>query len=316
MTNVEYRHPTIDDVEAITDVLNRNAREIPLHTDNTVEEMMAFSFEEDDYDPKGFLLAIVDGEIVGYGGSMIRKHRIEMGKDDAWVAISVVPEKRGIGIEQRFMEFGLDYIRSRNVGTAKRGCYGLEGWRHDITKEYGFKDVRHGYIMIWKHDKAPEAILPPEGATLEHIMFKEASDEVLGIFTENFNTSFVDHYDFSQVLLKDIIKWRDINRDISRITFAKKGDEVVGVVMYEVSTVYNKENNTKVGWAIILGVNPEHRKSGIGRTLLSTGMEWLYSQGMETIYLGMDAENSKALGLYTSLGYEIEKESVNYKLDL
>ena len=86
--------------------------------------------------------------------------------------------------------------------------------------------------------------------------------------------------------------------------------------MSEISTVYNEENNTKVGWVDILGVNPPNRKTGIGRSLLSNGMRWIYDQGMDTIYLGMDAENSKALGLYTSLGYEIHKESVSYSLEL
>ena len=316
MTNVEYRHPTIDDVKAITDVSNRNAREIPLHQDNTVEETLAFTFKEDDYDPKGFLLAIIDGEIVGYGGSMIHKHRIEMGKDDAWIGIAIVPEKRNIGIEQHFMKFGLDYLRSRKIGTAKRGCYGLEGWRHDIGLEYGFKDVRHSYTMVWKHDKAPEAIPPPEDITLEHIMFKEASDDDAARFVDNFNTSFFDHYDFSKALVKDFIKWRELDREKTRMTFAKDGQDIVGVLMYEVSLNYNKDHNEKIGWANILGVNPEHRKNGIGRTLLSTGMRWIYDQGMDTIYLGMDAENAKALDLYTSLGYEIHKESVNYSLEL
>ena len=316
MTNVEYRHPTIDDVEAITDVSNRNSREIPLHQDNTVEETRAFSFEEDDYDPKGFLLAIVDGEIVGYGGSHIIKRRIEMGKDDAWIVISVVPEKRGIGIEQHLMEFGLDYLRSRKIGTAKRGCYGLDGWRHEIGLEYGFKDVRHSYIMVWKHDKAPEAIPPPEGITLEHIMFKEASDEDADLFVDNFNSSFFDHYDFSQALVKDFIKWRELDRENTRLTFAKDGQKIIGVLMCEESLTYNKENNAKNGWANILGVNPSHRKSGIGRALLSNGMKWIYNQGMDTIYLGMDAENSKALGLYTSLGYKVHKESISYALKL
>ncbi len=316
MTNVEYRHPTIEDIEAITDVFNRNSREIPLHQDDTVEEIMEFTFKEDDYDSKGFLVAIVDGEIVGYGGSHIRKHRIEMGKDDAWITIAIVPEKRNIGIEQHFMELGLEYLRSRKIGTAKCWAYGMEGWIHDICLEYGFKDVRHSYTMVWKHDKAPEAIPAPEGITLEHVKFKEASDETIELFTDVFNSSFVDHYDFSKVLLKDIIKWRGLDKENTRLIFAKKGQEIVGVLMCEESLVYNKENNEKIGWANVLGVNPPHRKSGIGRTLLSTGMRWIYDQGMDTIYLGMDAENAKALDLYFSLGYKIHKESVSYKLDL
>ena len=45
-------------------------------------------------------------------------------------------------------------------------------------------------------------------------------------------------------------------------------------------------------------------------------MQWIYDQGMDTIYLGMDAENAKALDLYFSLGYKIHKESISYKLEL
>jgi len=316
MTNVEYRHPTIDDIEAITDIFNKSGKDYPLHTDNTVEEMLEFTFKEDDYDPKGFLLTFVDGQAVGYGGSRVQKRRIDAGKNDAWITIVIIPELRDIGIQQHLMEFGLEYLKSRKIKTAKRSCYGLEGWRHDVTLEYGFKDVRHSFRMIWKHEKAPEAVPPPDNTILEHIMFKEASDEKITLFVDNFNSSFVDHYDFSQILVKDFIKWREIDRNITRMTFAKRDNEIIGIIMYEIATVYNEENNAKVGWADVLGVNPPHRKSGVGRTLLSTAMQWIYEQGMDTIYLGMDAENRKALGLYTSLGYDVDKESISYALEL
>jgi len=316
MATLEYRHPAIDDIDSLTDILNRSDRENPFHTDNTVEEVLAFSFKEEDYDPRGFLLAILDGETVAYGGSHVEKHRIDAGMNDAWISIAVIPEFRNRGIEQHLMEFSLDYLRSRSIGTAKRWAHGLEGWKHDLAREYGFRDVRHTYMMRWQRQNAPEAIPPPRDIKLEHVMFKEASDELIGRFTDNFNTSFADHYDFSSVQVKDLIKWRDISRNFSRITFAKKDDEIAGVCLYDVSTVFNEENNTRIGWADILGVNPEYRKMGIGRTLLSTAMQWIWEQGMDTIYLGMDAENSRALGLYTSLGYEIHQESINYSLEL
>ena len=82
------------------------------------------------------------------------------------------------------------------------------------------------------------------------------------------------------------------------------------------AAIYNKEKNKKTGWADILGVKKSCRKSGIGRALLSDGMHWIWNQGMDTIYLGMDAENSSALGLYTSLGYRIHEESITYRLEL
>ena len=101
-----------------------------------------------------------------------------------------------------------------------------------------------------------------------------------------------------------------------RITFAKEGDNIAGVLLAEESTVYNKENDTLIGWANILGVMSQYRKKGIGRALLSDGMKWILDRGMDTIYLGMDAENAKALDLYTSLGFRVDEESISYRLDL
>ena len=45
-------------------------------------------------------------------------------------------------------------------------------------------------------------------------------------------------------------------------------------------------------------------------------MRWIFDTGKDTIYLGVDAENRKALGLYTSLGFKIHTESINYDLKL
>jgi len=316
MAEIEYRHPLISDVEAITGVFNRSSRELPLHRDETVEEVREFSFKEDDYDNKGFLLAIIDGQAAGYGGSHVYDSRIKAGKNDASITIAVIPEHRGKGIEQHFMEFALEYLRSRGVGTAMRWAFGMEGWRHDISTEFGFKDVRHNYIMVWKGDKAPEVIPLPDGVILESIMLKDAGDDVIAQFVGSFNESFADHYNFAPTPVKQFIKWREIDDEICRLTFAKEGQDVVGVCMCEESALYNKQNNTNIGWADILGVKKLHRKRGIGRALLSEGMRWIHDTGKDTIYLGMDAENRTALGLYTSLGFKVHTESVTYKKSL
>ena len=112
---IEYRHPTIDDIETITDISNRSAKELPLHRDMTVEEMRSDTFDEDDYDTTGHLLAIVDGEPAGYGGAMVQKSRQESGMNDAFLGVGVVPEHRGKGIEQHLMKHGLDFLKEKGI---------------------------------------------------------------------------------------------------------------------------------------------------------------------------------------------------------
>ncbi len=151
---------------------------------------------------------------------------------------------------------------------------------------------------------------------IEIIVFKVVCVEVIKQFVDGFNDSFSRHYDFSPVPVKRFIKARELARETMRITFAKEGDNIAGVLLVEESTIYNKENGTRVGWADIRGVRPEYRKKGIGRALLSDGMKWILARGMDTIYLGMDAENAKALNLYNSLGFRVGEESINYLLEL
>ncbi len=313
---IEYRHPTIDDIEAMTDIANRSSRELPLHRDNTVEEMRAWTFEEEDYDPKGYLLALVDGEPAGYGGTMVQKSRQESGMNDIHIGLGVVPEHRGKGIEQYLMKHGLAFGREKGIKYAKRWCSLTEGWRHDLSLEFGFKDVRHGYVMVYDQNAPPPNVPLPDNMRFEHHDFKSASSEVITQFVEGFNDSFVDHYNFSPVPIQRFIKAQEVDMEPGRITFAKEGDDISGVLLVEESTEFNKENGTKVGWANVLGVRKEYRKRGIGRALLSDGMKWILDQGMDTVYLGMDAENAKALDLYLSLGFKVDQEGITYQLDL
>ena len=316
MSNVEYRHPVEDDIPAIVTALNDSWRELPFFREETVQEWRAWTFDEPDYDTEGFLVAIIDGKIIGYGGSHISKSRLESGYNDAYISAEVIPEHRGRGIEQHLVKETMTFLRSRNIAQAMRWCESTEGWRHDLSHEFGFKDVRHGYVMKWKEETAPMVVPPPEKVTFETKVIKEASDEEVFRFAKGFNTSFLDHYNFSPITDERAIKWRDNDEEITRICVAVQDDQMVGVCMVQESAKYNEENGKKDGWANILGVLPEYRKQGIARALLSEGMKWIWDRGMDTIYLGMDAENAKALDLYTSLEFNVYNESINYLRDL
>jgi mycothiol synthase len=311
---IVYRHPTKADSNLITAVLNDSRRELPLHLDQTVQEVALRTFGNTDYNPEGYWLGVVDGDIAGYGGALIQKARTQAGFIEGWVSIEVIPEYRGKGIEQQLMQRSLNYLTSQKIKTAKKWCMGTKGWWHDLVLEFGFTDVRHEYLMMWK-DKIIENNLP-EGIHFIHILFKESSDEEVAHFVDVFNDAFLEHYNFSPATVERFIKSRDIERNVSRITFAKNGQQTAGVLMCAEDTEYNKENNTKIGWIEILGVIKEYRRRGIGRALLSDGVAWLHHRGMTTVYLEMDAENCSALTLYTSLGFTVEGENIIYEKEL
>ena len=145
---------------------------------------------------------------------------------------------------------------------------------------------------------------------------EEASDEEIAEFVVAFNDTFADHFNFSPQPVERFIKYRDTEEEISVMTYARKDGKTIGVCMCEEPTIYNEQNGTKDGWADILGVSKSYRSKGLGRALLADGMHWLWNRGLNHIYLGMDAENSKALDLYTSLGFRVNTEGITYQLEL
>jgi len=103
---------------------------------------------------------------------------------------------------------------------------------------------------------------------------------------------------------------------VHRIVFGKIVNDVVGVCLSTVELEYNRLRNVNSGWIGIFGVLKEHRRKGIGKALLANAMRWLWNRGMDTVYLGVDETNPKALRVYESVGFEVEQEGVTYCLEL
>ena len=141
MVLVAYRHPLLSDIEVMADIINKSRCELPLHHPVTVEKMKAETFDDPDYDREGFWLGEIGNHYVGYGGGVVEKSRVEFGLNDGWVTLEVQPEWRGKGIEQEMMKKILDYLSSKNIAVAQRGCMGTEGWRHSLARESGFEPI-------------------------------------------------------------------------------------------------------------------------------------------------------------------------------
>lgn len=314
MLRIEYRHPTKADVKTIADVLNRSNADFPMQRQVNAEDFRIHVFRDTDYDPQGHWLAIIDNEAVGYGGGDIHKSHIEAGLNNGWVGVEVVPEYRNKGIEQQLMQFSLEYLISRKICAAQQQCMGTKGWRHDLAREVGFKDVRHGYLMMWKKDNEPRCYQPPDNIHLEHRIVQEATHKELTTFVETYNDAFSEHYNFSPMTVERLIISKNKSR-IARITFAKDGSKTIGLCAYGVRLSRKKEDAT-AGMVGVLGVISLYRRRGIGRAMISHAMKWLSEEGMATICLSVDTENPHALNLYTSLGFAVVREDIIYRKEL
>ena len=60
------------------------------------------------------------------------------------------------------------------------------------------------------------------------------------------------------------------------------------------------------GWVYYLGVSPDHRGKGLGRTLMEAAETWLRERSAPKIQLMVRDDNESAIGFYKALGYEVQ----------
>ncbi len=63
---------------------------------------------------------------------------------------------------------------------------------------------------------------------------------------------------------------------------------------------------------LTIAVAPEHRRCGVGRTLLATHLSGLTALGVKRLFLEVDTENAAARGLYASSGFRQVAERKAY----
>lgn len=88
------------------------------------------------------------------------------------------------------------------------------------------------------------------------------------------------------------------------IYLAHLGPDVVGKV--------NIQLLSREGGIYGLGIKPEYRGKGLGRSLLLQAMDVIQKNGLPTAMLQVEAENEKALSLYKSCGFEIRSTMKYY----
>jgi mycothiol synthase len=75
---------------------------------------------------------------------------------------------------------------------------------------------------------------------------------------------------------------------------------------------WTKQHPGRIGEVYVLGVDPEAGVPGLGRALLAAGLAHLRSRGNTTVQLYADAENVRAVELYSRAGFVVASSDVMY----
>lgn len=68
-----------------------------------------------------------------------------------------------------------------------------------------------------------------------------------------------------------------------------------------------------LGEIFVIGVDPDHQSTGLGRALVVAGLESLAARGVRTGLLYVDGANMPAVGLYRALGFTVHRRDRAYR---
>ena len=57
------------------------------------------------------------------------------------------------------------------------------------------------------------------------------------------------------------------------------------------------------GWVYYVSVDPDHRREGHGRAIMTAAEDWLHARGIQKLQLMVRGDNAKVHAFYESIGY-------------
>lgn len=127
--------------------------------------------------------------------------------------------------------------------------------------------------------------------------FVQGSDE--GVWASLWNRAFKEFEDFRSISAEDtLMREKNPSFDASGMFIAELDGEPVGIV----NAYVDKMREEKKGFIRVLGVVPEYRRNGIGRTLAEKAIESLKERGMQTVETGAVMGKPEGIRLWESMG--------------
>ncbi|MDA0733556.1 MAG: GNAT family N-acetyltransferase [Chloroflexi bacterium] len=252
------------------------------------------SFQEnlrqpDLYPEENCLLLEADGGILGccliFPEPSIRR---------AVLALDVAPQIEGSTLEEELVKQAISRSKELNAKVAHI-CLGQDSLRSELLQRAGFHLARVYWDMKWMGDHLPQADAPT-GFTVRHFQPGDAA-----ALTEVQNAAFTGSWGFCPNSVEQI-EYRSSAGNTSHqgILFLYDQDQLAG---YCWTCLAPSDGKTK-GIIGMIGIAPDYRGKGISKPVMVAGMEYLQSIHVNEIGLHVDGNNTPAIRLYTSVGFE------------
>lgn len=313
------RAPTMDDLPAVTAVMNAHTRASMGIEEHTVERVRA------DWTEPHFALAqsarvvaAPDGRIVGYGALWDTIEPLLR----AFASGYVHPDFEGQGIGTLLLEWAEARARQAVDRVPAGARYVLQASAlstyepaQRLLAGSGMAHIRTFWEMRIDLDGAVPAPVWPGGLSVRPIHPETEARAYIAAFRE----AFRDHWGFADEPLDKVMEhWQHImatdpDYDPTLWFAAFDGDEIAGVAL----CWPRAEGEPEIGWVGILGVRRPWRRRGLAEALLRHAFGALQARGSAAAGLGVDASNlTGATRLYERAGMRVHRRWDTYAKEL
>ncbi|GHO91475.1 putative acetyltransferase, GNAT [Reticulibacter mediterranei] len=303
------RPSSMEDLEAVTRLINTCEIAVDGESETSLDEvctawqMPDFHFETDTrvvFSPEGECVGAVD---VGHR-QYARAHMFG----------NVHPNYQGRGIgtyllhvaEQRSQQFIPHAAPDARVSLGT-GVSSKDQATQRLLEDNGFQPVRHFWRMGIDLDGTTPAAQWAEGLTLQTMA--PGTERTLFEVDEE---TFRDHWGHIPSTFEEWERWmvKRESFDPSLYFLAMDGNQIAGFAF-----CHNEKELG--GWVNVLGVRRAWRRKGIGLALLYHAFAEFYRRGVQSVYLGVDAQSlTGATRLYERAGMHVVKDNIRYEKEL
>lgn len=251
----------------------------------------------------GHLVARADGAVVGY----------------AFVGPAGSDGTRGteLVIDPRSRRRGFGRALARDLLSVEPGP--VEAWAHGghpgaaaLAAQFGFEAVRELRLLerpVPEEDRAGEAPRPPAGVTLRTFVPGRDEEPWLALNA----SAFAHHPEQGRWTRADLDeRMAEPWFDPAGFFLAEQDGRLRGFHWTKThpAGAYGPD---PVGEVYVVGVDPAEHGRGLGRMLTATGLRHLAGLGLRTVVLYVDADNTAAVRLYSSLGFTTRAADTLYR---
>jgi len=220
----------------------------------------------------------------------------------------VEPSCRQMGIGSALLGAVIDHANAQHATSLDLWAYNdSEASRH-LAQSFSLSPQRR-LLHMHRHSGEPPTFIAPPSASVRPLQAGE-EDTLLALN----NRIFEDHPENGSWTIADL-KARQTQPwfDRSDVLMLEEDGALAGFCWLKIE---ERGEEGRVGEIYVIGTAPEFRGRGLGRYLLSSGLQHLSQRSVDVIAIYVDQSNEAAVSLYHSFGFHRDHVDVMYSLAL